>query len=82
MDRAKLCECCGKCTIESGAYEICPLCGWEDDDYQNEYPDYAPGANKLSLNKHRKQYEQKLKENPDYIWEDEAIELYKKLIKK
>jgi hypothetical protein len=38
-------------------FEICPLCGWEDDDIQNDDPDYAGGANKLSLNDYRAQWE-------------------------
>ena len=73
----KLCLCCKKGYVEAGVgtFDICPICGWEDDDIQADDPDYPGGANELSLNEYRKQYEQKLKENPDYIWEDKVIEL-------
>lgn len=54
------CPCCGKETIlEKGAYEICDVCGWEDDPVQSADSDYAGGANKLSLNQYRKSLERK-----------------------
>jgi len=44
------CPLCGSKTItEPGAYEICPVCGWEDDPVQSKDPDYAGGANTQSL---------------------------------
>ena len=47
----RLCPCCGRyCFREAGAYEICPVCGWEDDPLQRREPDFEGGANKLSLN--------------------------------
>lgn len=52
-----LCPCCGKYAFEEkGAYEICPVCGWEDDPYQRRNPDFAGGANTLSLNEARRYY--------------------------
>jgi hypothetical protein len=49
------CRCCGFNTITAyGDYEICEVCGWEDDPIQGAEPDYAGGANKLSLNEFRK----------------------------
>ena len=33
------------------------MCFWEDDPVLEEDPDYAGGANKLSLNESRKNYE-------------------------
>lgn len=49
------CPCCGSKTLsEAGAYEICDVCDWEDDPVQSADPDYAGGANKLSLNEARK----------------------------
>jgi hypothetical protein len=48
------CPCCGKLTIaELGSYEICDICGWEDDPVQTSDPEYRGGANRLSLNEAR-----------------------------
>lgn len=47
------CPICGtKClTEEYGSYEICLVCGWEEDGIQQDYPDEAIGPNKdWSLN--------------------------------
>jgi hypothetical protein len=51
-DRLYPCHCCGFWTLsdpQSGSYEICPVCFWEDDPVQNEDPGYAGGANQLCL---------------------------------
>jgi hypothetical protein len=37
-------------------FDICPLCGWEDDGIQNGDPDYVGGANRLSLREHRERW--------------------------
>ena len=51
------CPCCGKRTIsELGNYEICSICGWEDDPVQSSEPDFAGGANTLSLIESRKNF--------------------------
>jgi len=51
------CPCCGGETLaESGAWEICPVCHWEDDPLQAENPDLAGGANAQSLNDAKKAY--------------------------
>ncbi|MDR0932822.1 MAG: hypothetical protein LBM70_07395 [Victivallales bacterium] len=51
----KNCPCCGALTIkEPRTYEICDSCGWEDDPIQYEDPDFAGGANELSLNQAKK----------------------------
>ena len=42
-------------------FEICPICYWEDDDYQIENPDYAGGANDLSFNQAREEWTKKIK---------------------
>jgi hypothetical protein len=48
------CPCCGYLTIaELGGYEICPVCGWEDDPVQAEDPLYGGGANEESLSEAR-----------------------------
>lgn len=45
------CPCCGFLTYEEppGSYEICSICGWEDDPVQAANPCYAGGANSESL---------------------------------
>jgi len=46
------CPCCGfKSLTEQppGTYDICEICFWEDDGVQYNDPDYAGGANKVSL---------------------------------
>ena len=50
------CPCCERLTLTEeppGTHEICPACGWEDDPVQFDNPDYAGGANSLSLNEAR-----------------------------
>ena len=51
------CPVCGKTVFtEPGKYEICDVCGWEDDPVQFKDPDYAGGANRLSLNESRRKW--------------------------
>jgi hypothetical protein len=53
------CNCCGFLTLTDpalGSYEICPVCLWEDDAVQNEDPDFAGGANSVSLTEARENY--------------------------
>ena len=54
-----VCPCCGCHTLdpEDSAFEICPVCFWENDPSQIRYPD-EPGANKISLNQAKKNYEE------------------------
>jgi len=42
--------------VEAGAYEICRVCGWEDDPVQEAQPDYAGSANTASLLQARDNY--------------------------
>lgn len=53
------CPVCGKYTFQSGpgSYEICPVCGWEDDKAQYKDPNLKGGANKLSLKEYKGRYE-------------------------
>lgn len=47
------CPCCGKPTLDEeppGTFQICPSCKWEDDELQFHDPNYAGGANVMSLN--------------------------------
>lgn len=45
------CPSCGFLVFSepTGSYEICDLCGWEDDHVQLAHPTMGGGANKLSL---------------------------------
>ena len=56
------CKVCGLGNIEY-SYQICDICGWEDDDIQNDSPDYIGGANEMSLNQYKKFWE----ENKDVL---------------
>lgn len=47
------CACCDsivRSEKEFGTFEICPVCGWEDDDVQASDPNFFGGANSVSLN--------------------------------
>ena len=56
--RLNPCPCCGRLTIdEIGAYEICDVCGWEDDATQLRWPTLTGGANGLSLVQCQRNYE-------------------------
>ena len=46
------CPCCGYRTLSirpPGTYEICYICGWEDDPVQFNDPDSQNGANTVTL---------------------------------
>ena len=53
------CPVCGQYTFKSGpgSYEICPICGWENDKAQYKDPTLKGGANRLSLKEYKEQYE-------------------------
>ncbi len=54
---ALLCPVCGKHRFrESGKWEVCPVCGWEDEPLARRDPDFSGGANELSLNEYRQKY--------------------------
>ncbi len=61
------CPCCGEGTIES-LHDICLVCGWEDDEVQNDDVNFRGGANKLSLTEHRQEFARKREANPNYKW--------------
>ena len=53
------CPCCGFLTLDEeppGTFDICTVCGWEDDNVQFDDPDFAGGANTMSLNEAKKAY--------------------------
>ena len=45
------CPACGFVVFAQppGSYDICPICGWEDDEVQLRYPTMRGGANDESL---------------------------------
>jgi len=49
------CPSCGFLVFSEppGSYEICAVCGWEDDHVQLKHPSMGGGANKLSLAEHQ-----------------------------
>lgn len=51
------CPCCGQATLPSEhMFDICSVCGWEDDNIQFKNPDFCGGANFFSLNEYKKFY--------------------------
>ena len=57
MDYA--CPCCGYLTFKErppGTFDICPVCGWEDDEVQFRNPGYEGGANSVSLDQARENF--------------------------
>jgi hypothetical protein len=55
------CPCCEFLTLGEplpGTYEICPVCYWEDDNVQADDPNYAGGANHISLEQAKRNFAQ------------------------
>lgn len=54
------CPCCGFLTLLTGPgnYDVCPVCFWEDDPIQRDEPDFRGGANRVSLNEARENYQE------------------------
>lgn len=65
------CPVCGKHTFpERDSYDICPVCGWEDDAYMENHPDDDCGANNgMSLNEYKAKFESGWR--PEWIEESE-----------
>ena len=55
--KTERCKCCGRGVImEHNIMEACPVCGWMEDAYQEDFPDSPGGANIMSLNEARAAY--------------------------
>ncbi len=50
-----LCPVCGKFHVQE--FDICPICGWENDLNQLWKPDFSGGANEMSLNEARRAFQ-------------------------
>lgn len=58
-DWSSTCPVCGleDTFSEPGSYDICPRCQWEDDPVQLSHPNFATGANRMSLNQVRRYWQ-------------------------
>ncbi|MDH6365273.1 hypothetical protein M2139_002298 [Enterococcus sp. PF1-24] len=52
------CPCCGYLTVKE-KYDICPLCFWEMDPVAEKYPNEIIGANQLSLQQAREDFQKR-----------------------
>lgn len=50
--KKRLCPVCGERVLLF--FDVCEVCGWENDPLQYDDPDYAGGANCISLNEARR----------------------------
>ena len=58
------CPVCGEYEFEGvNSYDICPVCGWEDEEYYD-----GGGANDMSLEEAKKDFAKKRANNPSYRW--------------
>lgn len=57
QEETYMCPCCGEYAFSGeNTFEICEVCGWENNRVQTEYPDFAGGANHMSLNEARESF--------------------------
>jgi hypothetical protein len=65
-----ICPICGETEFESeGSFDICEVCGWEDDPVGLLYPDEVGGPNPYSLNEYKEKYLNGWR--PDWLSDDE-----------
>jgi len=61
------CPVCGEYVFPNlNSYDICPVCGWEDDEVFD-----GGGANGISLEEAKENFAEKRKVNPLYKWKNE-----------
>ncbi|MCD7820996.1 MAG: hypothetical protein LUG64_02145 [Clostridiales bacterium] len=64
------CPICGKTEFpERNSYEICPVCGWEDDILDENDQDEITGANEYELSEYRERYNSGWR--PDWVEDKE-----------
>lgn len=64
------CKCCGNNSLSelpNGTFEICEICFWEDDIAQSEDLNFEGGANSVSLNKAKENYQNFGISNPNLL---------------
>ena len=66
------CPVCGR-TVFWDDYEICPVCGWENDGGEFD-PTRAYGANGCSFYEYRRRFRQNMLADPLYTWRGECDE--------
>jgi len=54
------CPVCGQYEFEED-FDLCPICEWQHDRVQEGEPDFWGGANDLSLNDYKVEWEKKRK---------------------
>lgn len=59
-DTDRLCPCCMSHVNDGiGKYDICPVCGWEDDPVQRRDEVFTGGANEMSLREAKEAYNER-----------------------